>query len=120
MAYGTKEQEREKRKNQEGSYSVYNYMYKFLMDNYEPKQLDNLPSMALESLERKLLERGKEYCIKGGNKFDEKELAQYARNAITNFINNNDEVGYKSSYSFGRPQDNSFEVIRDTIKDLKW
>lgn len=119
MAYGTKETEREKRKNQEGSYSVYNYMYRYLMDNYEPSQLDSKRPIALESLERKLLERGKEYCIKGGNKFDEKELAQHTRDAITNFINN-DDTGNKSSYNLGRPQDNSFKVIRDTIKDLRW
>lgn len=117
--YATREQDHEKRKNQEGSYSVYNYMYHFLMDNYEPAQVDNMPSIQLESLERKLVNLGKEYCLKGGNKTDDQELAGHARQAITNFIDNNGEHG-DTANNLGKRQDNSFATIRDSISDLKW
>ena len=86
--YKNKQEDHEKRKNQEGSYSVYNHMYRYLMDNYEPEQLDNKPSMALESLEKQLAAEGLDYSLKGGNKITKEELLQHARSAISNFINN--------------------------------
>ena len=117
--YKNKEQDHEKRKNQEGSYSVYNYIYRYLMDNYEPKQLDSKPSIVLESLENELVNIGKEYIIKGGNKINETELKQYARNAITNFINNNGKHG-DTANNLGKQQDNSFNTIKKSLMDLKW
>lgn len=117
--YATHEQDHEKRKNQEGSYSVYNYMYHYLMDNYEPVQVDNMPSMQLESLEHKLVNLGKEYCLKGGNKADDQELAHSARSAMTNFVANDGQHG-DTANNLGKRQDNSFATIRDSISDLKW
>ena len=117
--YATKEQDHEKRKNQEGSYSVYNYMYRYLMNNYEPKQLDSKSSIALESLENKLVKIGKEYLIKGGNKIDESELKHYASGAITNFIDNDDKHG-DTANNLGKQQDNSFNTIKKSLMDLKW
>lgn len=66
MAYASKQQDHEKRKNQEGSYSVYGDMYRFLMKNYDWRQLDNLPADALEALEKTLIVEGEEYSLKGG------------------------------------------------------
>lgn len=119
MAYATKEIDHEKRRNGEGSYSPYNYMYHYLMDNYEPEQLNNKPSMALESLERKLLAIGKEYCLKIGVKMDDKALASYASGAITNFINNDSEHG-DTANNLGKRQENSFNTIKAAISDLRW
>lgn len=117
--YATKQQDHEKRTNQEGSYSVYNYMYHFLMDNYEPQQVDNLPSMALESLENKLLKLGKEYEVKGGNKYNEQSLVQDARTAINNFCNNNGKHG-DTGNNLGKAQQNTFDNIKRNISDLRW
>ena len=117
MAYATKEQDHEKRKNQEGSYSVYNYMYRYLMDNYEPKQLDAMPSMALESLEKQLATVGEEYALKGGSKVD--NIVGIARGAITNFINNNGEHG-DTAHNLGKNHKNSIENIARSMKDLRW
>ncbi len=117
--YKNKEQDHEKRKNQEGSYSVYNYMYRYLMNNHEPKQLGSKPSLALESLENTLVKVGKEYLIKGGNKINDAELKQYARGAITNFINNNGEHG-DTANNLGKVQENSLDTIKSTLKDLRW
>ena len=117
--YATKQQDHEKRKNQEGSYSVYNYMYRYLMDNYEPEQLDSKPSIALESLEHKLVNIGKEYLVKGGNKINDKELANYASGAITNFINNKGEHG-DTANNLGKRQENSFNTVKESLADLRW
>lgn len=119
MAYATKEQDHEKRKNQDGSYSVYNEMYRFLMKNYDWKQLDNLSSAALESLEKTLVVKGEEYSLKGGNKIEPQTLRQTAGNAITNFINNKGQHG-NTGDNFGHKHDNSIRNIARTISDLKW
>ena len=119
MAYANKIEDHQKRRDQEGSYSVYNYIYRYLMDNYEPSQLDSMPSMALESLERKLMDVGKEYQVKGKGKFDEDTLRQCASDAITNFINNNGEHG-DTAHNLGKMQDNSFETVKQSISDLRW
>ena len=119
MAYANKAQDHEKRKNQEGSYSIYNYMYKYLMDNYEPQQLNNMPSIALESLEKQLAAEGLDYSLRGGNKISKDELLQNARNAITNFIANKGEHG-DTSHDLGNIHENSFENIKKSISDLRW
>lgn len=118
MAY-TKEQDHEKRKNQEGSYSVYNEMYRFLMKNYDWKQLEALPSAALESLEKTLAVEGEEYSLKGGNKVEPQELKKTASSAIANFINNKGQHG-DTGDNFGHKHDNSIRNIARTISDLKW
>ena len=119
MGYATKEQDHEKRKNQEGSYSVYGQMYRYLMKNYDWRQLDNLPSAALESLEKTLAVEGEEYALKGGNKVEPSELKKIASDAITNFINNKGEHG-DTAHNFGKQHDNSFKNIARTISDLRW
>ena len=115
--YNSKKQDHEKRKNQEGSYSVYNYMYHYLLDNFEPSQLE--ASIACESAERKLVDIGKEYCIKGGNKINEQELVQHARQAITNFCNNDGQHG-DTGDNLGKRYDNSFNTIKQSLSDLRW
>lgn len=119
MAYKNKQQDHEKRKNQEGSYSVYNYMYRYLMDNYEPRQVKNMASIALESLERKLVTVGKEYSLKGGNRIDNDELVASARNAIVNFSDNDDKHG-DTAGNLGKAQSNSLNTIKSALSDLRW
>lgn len=115
--YANKQIDHEKRKNQEGSYSVYNYMYRYLMDNYEPKNFES--SYACEATERLLIKYGKAYCKKGGNKISDEELKQHARDAVTNFIHNNKEHG-DTAHNFGKRQNETFENIKNTINDLKY
>lgn len=117
--YKDKQQDHEKRKNQEGSYSVYNYIYRYLMDNYEPEQLDSMPSTALESLEKQLAAEGLDYSLKGGNKITKEELLQYACSAISNFINNKGEHG-DTAHNLGKCQENSINSIARNLKDLRW
>lgn len=119
MAYATKEIDHEKRKNREGSYSLYDYLYRYLMDNYEPEQLADKPSMALESLERKLLDVGREYMLTGNGKYNDSEIVQAARSAITNFIDNNGEHG-DTAQNFGKMQNSSFDTVKQSISDLRW
>lgn len=117
--YKNKQEDHEKRKNQEGSYSVYNYMYRYLMDNYEPQQLDSKPSIALESLEKQLAAEGLDYSLKGGNKITKEELLQHARSAISNFINNKGEKG-DTAHNLGKEHENSINAIARNLKDLRW
>lgn len=119
MAYANKQQDHEKRKNQEGSYSVYGDMYRFLMKNYDWRQLDNSPADALESLEKTLVVEGEEYSLKGGKRTDPKELRKIASSAIANFINNKGKHG-DTGNNFGHTHDNSIRNIARTISDLKW
>ena len=117
MAYLNKEIDHQKRKNQEGSYSVYNYMYRYLMDNYEPAQLD--ASIAAESAERKLIDIGKQYCIKGGQKINEDLLAEDAKHAVASFLNNDGTHG-DTAHNLGKRQANSLNNIKRTLSDLSW
>lgn len=119
MAYKNKEQDHEKRRDQEGSYSVYNYMYRYLLSNYEPSQLKDKPSIVLESLEKQLVTIGAEYLAKGGNKVDKENLFKDASSAISNFIENCKEHG-DTGNNLGRLCSSSFDNIKRTIKDLKW
>lgn len=115
--YANKQIDHEKRKNQEGSYSVYNYMYRYLMDNYEPKNLES--SYACEAAENILIKEGKAYCIKGGNKISKEELKQHAMDAVSNFINNNKKHG-DTANNLGKAQTETFENIKKSIQDLKY
>lgn len=117
--YATKEQDHEKRKNLEGSYSVYNEMYRYLMKEFEPEQLDNMASIQLESLEKQLAIIGEEYSLKGGKKIEPSELRKIASGAITNFINNKGQHG-DTGDNFGKRQENSVKNIVRSISDLRW
>lgn len=119
MAYANKQIDHEKRKNCEGSYSPENYMYRYLMDNYEPQQLNDKPSMALESLERKLVDTAKEYLINAGISYATGDLAPMARSVISRFINNNGEHG-DTAHNLGKMQNNSFDTVKESISDLRW
>ena len=119
MGYANKQQDYEKRKNQEGSYSVYNDMYRYLMKNYDWRQLNNLSPDAIESLEKTLAVEGEEYSLKGGNKAEPQELMKLASDAITNFINNKGQHG-DTGNNLGRKHDNSIRNIARTISDLRW
>ena len=117
--YATREEDHEKRKNQEGSYSVYNYMYRYLMDNYEPAQIKTMPSDQYISIEQKLIDTGKEYCLKGGQKPGVQSIINDARKALNNFVANNGQHD-DTAHNLGKRQDNSFATVRDSISDLKW
>ena len=119
MGYANKQQDHEKRKNQEGSYSVYNDMYRFLMKNYDWRQLENLSPAAIESLEKALAVEGEEYSLKGGNKTEPQELRKLAGDVITNFINNKGQHG-DTGNNLGHKHDNSIRNIARTISDLRW
>lgn len=117
MGYATKEQDHEKRKNQEGSYSVYNFMYHYLMDNFEP---GNFKSESVKkSAERELIYEGREYCLEGGNRVDDKELATAAKDAIANFIKNDGEHG-DTADNFGNRHENQLDTIKQSLADLRW
>jgi hypothetical protein len=116
MGYLTKEQDYDKRKNREGSYSVYNFMYHYLLSNYEPENLES--SFACEAAEFQLVNEGKKYLLKAGIKFNENELKQTARTAITNFCDNDGKHG-DSAGNFGHAQENQFKNIKKTISDLR-
>lgn len=115
--YATKEQDYDKRKNREGSYSVYNFMYHYLLNNFEPENLE--ASIACESAEFQLINEGKKYLLKAGIKFNEEELKHTARQAIVNFCRNDGKHG-DTADNFGRQQKNQFDTIKNTLSDLRW
>lgn len=117
MSYKNKEQDHQKRKDQEGSYSLYNHLYNWLLNNYEPEQLES--SYACEAAENLLVDEGKAYCLKGKGKYDESFVRGQARKAIAAFCSNDGEHG-DTAGNLGNMQDNSFENIKRTISDLRW
>jgi hypothetical protein len=117
MAYATKQIDHEKRKNQEGSYSLYNYLYHYLLDNYEPETLES--SYACEATENLLTKEGIAYARKAGNNTDESFVRSQARQAITNFVNNKGAHG-DTGTNFGKCYDNSFDTVKRSIQDLRW
>lgn len=117
MAYASKEQDHQKRRDQEGSYSLYNYMYRYLMDNFEPEQLGD--SAAAESAENLLVKEGKAYSIKGGKNVGEDFLRGQARKAVASFCLNNGEHG-DTAGNFGKAQSNSFDNVKRAVSDLRW
>lgn len=110
----TKEQDHEKRKTGTGSYSPYNYIYHYLMDNFEPKQ--DL-SGASELLQREY----KAYCMKCGIAYDQNTAINDIKNAINNFASNNGEHG-DTANNLGKVHsaEGSFNNIKGTIADLRW
>ena len=117
MAYANQKQDHEKRKNQEGSYSVYNHMYEYLLSNYEPENLES--SYTSEAAENILIKIGIAYAKKGGNTTDYNTMKQNARQAIANFVNNNGKHG-DTADMFGKAQNNSINSIKQSLQDLKW
>lgn len=115
--YATKEQDHEKRKNAEGSYSLYNYLYHYLLDNYEPKNLES--SYACEATENLLTKEGIAYARKTNNNVDKEFIRGQARNAIVNFCKNKGEHG-DTANNLGKRQDNSFKNIVRSMQDLRW
>lgn len=117
MGYATKEQDHEKRKNQEGSYSVYGFMYHYLLDNYEPDnlKLDSMKNTAI----RELIYEGREYCIEGGNTMSNDELKKEAKKAVDNFVANNGEHG-DTAQNLGNQQNNQLDTIKSALQDLRW
>lgn len=119
MAYATREIDHEKRKNGEGSYSPYNHIYRYLMDNYEPEQIKNMSSDQYISIEQKLIDTGKEYCLKCGQRPGTQSIIDSAKKALNNFVANNGEHG-DTAQNLGKTQNNSFNTIRDSLADLRW
>lgn len=115
--YNSKEQDHQKRRDQEGSYSLYNYLYQYLLSNYEPENLGS--SYACEATENLLLKEGIAYNSKGGNQMSNEKVRQTARQAITNFCNNNGKHG-NTSKQFGKGQSNSVKTIASALEDLRW
>lgn len=112
----SKEQDKQKRINREGSYSLYNRMYHYLLDNYEPTQVSGvLKNDAIEQLKR----IGSEYMLKAGETTSDKELVDTAKEAIDNFIKNDGKEG-TDPHNLGKAQDNSFDTIRDTVSSMLW
>lgn len=110
--YATKELDHEKRKNQEGSYSLYNYIYHYLLDNFEPGQVTS----AAHPL---LYREAKAYCIKGGKPVSDEEIRESIKQAIANFDANDGEHG-DTAHNLGKAQDNQLESIKSALKDLRW
>lgn len=106
------------RQNHTGSYSTYNYLYHYLLDNYEP---DNLTDPALEKqVHDNLMKLGKGYAAKVGEVPDDKTLCDTACNAIANF-KNNDKAKADTGHELGEPNSNSdsFKNIVKTIKSFR-
>jgi hypothetical protein len=111
MAYANKEQDHEKRKNQEGTYSPYGHIYQYLLSNYEPGYAftDADKSLMLDEYVR--------YCEQGGS--DMTHAKQDIKDAIANFTSNNREHG-DTAQNLGNRHENSIKSIASTISDLRW
>ena len=115
--YATKEQDHEKRKTQTGSYSVSNYLYNYLLDNYEPEQLNS--SFARNSAKELLVKVGIAYARKANNSQDINFMQSEADKAIQNFIDNGGVHG-DTAHNLGKRQDNALPSIKQAISDLRW
>lgn len=115
--YATKEQDYIKRKNQEGSYSLYNYLYHYLLDNYEPEQLNS--AFMTNTAKDMLVKAGIAYARKANNSQDINYVQSEADKAIANFKDNMGEHG-DTAHNLGKLQDNSLPSIKRTLSDLKW
>lgn len=115
--YATRQQDHEKRKNQEGSYSLYNYLYHYLLDNYEPENLES--SYACEATENLLTKEGIAYARRANNNTDEKFVRSQAKEAIANFCNNDGKHG-DTANNFGKQYNSSFDTVKNALSDLRW
>lgn len=109
--YKTKEQDHEKRKNQEGSYSPYNHIYNYLLNNYEAEHEFTATDKEV------LLEEYIRYCEKGGT--DMSHAKNDIANAIETFKQNNGQHG-DTAHNLGKKQKSSFNTIKQSLVDLKW
>ena len=116
MAYNTKEQDFQKRKSHEGSYSRYNKLYQYLMSNYEPAQLRD--SAQLANAKDQLYQTGHDYDMQLG-KQDPDGLAKDIEQAIKNFVQNDGNHG-DTSNRFGKGNDGHFDNIKRSLIDLRW
>lgn len=103
--------------NQNGKYSVYNYLYHFLLDNYEPENLTD--PTARQNAKGLLMKEGVAYARKGEGDNSYDTINQAAEEAINNFINNGGKHG-DTADNLGKAQSNSFKTIKNTIQDLRW
>lgn len=110
--YATKQIDHEKRKNQEGSYSLYNYIYHYLMDNFEP-EMDITPAHEL------LFREAKAYDLKGGKGTPDDKIRETVKQAIVAFKQNKGEHG-DTAHNFGKRQENSLDTIKESLADLRW
>lgn len=117
MAYSSKELDFEKRRNQEGSYSLYNYLYHYLLDNYEPTDLAS-DGMA-RATKRLLAKEGRAYNMKGGRQMSEEELDRNIDEAMRNFRANDGRHG-DTGHNLGKRHEGQFENIKRTLADLRW
>lgn len=110
--YADKEQDHEKRANQEGSYSLYNYMYHYLLDNFEPGYVPSAAHMLL-------FREAKAYCLKGGKHKSDDEIREAIKAAIKAFNENDREHG-DTANNLGKKHDSQFEDVKSALKDLRW
>lgn len=108
--YQTKEIDHEKRKTGKGSYSPYNWIYHFLLDNFEVN--DDIP-------EDILYKEYKAYCIKCNIKSSNEQAKYDIKKAIDNFRKNDGKHG-DTAQNLGKAQDNSFETVKRSVMDLRW
>lgn len=117
MAYANKAQDHQKRRDQEGSYSLYNHLYNWLLNEYEPAQLKS--SSLRASVMPLIIEEAASYCIKGGKKIDKSELEDTAKEAMRAFVENDGKHG-DTAGNFGNSQENSFDTVKRSLYDLRW
>ncbi len=114
--YNTKQQDFEKRQAQEGSYSLYNYLYHFLLDNYETENITEENKQGVLNL---LLKEGISYAIKGGKSTSEYEVYTNAKKALAAFCDNDGKHG-DTAHNLGKVQHSSLPNIKRTIAGLRW
>lgn len=115
--YGSKDKEHAKRKAQDGSYSMYNHLYHYLMDNYEPSNMGDF--MLRDKAFKELVVEGMNYSISGGRQPSIDAIKYDARKALQNFCANKGEQGNTSDH-LGNGQANSLDSIKASLGDLRW
>lgn len=115
--YGSKAEERSKRKAQEGGYSLYNHLYHYLMDNFEPSNMGS--SDLRDKAFKMLVVEGMNYSIKGGKQPSIDAIKYDARKAVEAFRANDDKEGTTSDH-LGNRQDDTLTTIKDSISDLRY
>lgn len=108
--YQNKEIDHEKRKTGTGSYSPYNWIYHYLLDNFETNQ--QIPEDVLQK-------EYKAYCIKCRIAYSKEQAKHDIDKAITNFRENDGKHG-DTAHNLGKKQDSSLDNIKNSISDLRW
>lgn len=117
MATISKEQRYQDMKDHNGMYSLYNYMYHYLLDNFEPENLES--SFACENAEHLLVKEGKGYNAAGNITMSDSDITQTARKAIRNFCTNNGEKGDPGN-NMGKNHSSTFDNIKSALEDHRW